>query len=49
MTTATTSLALPNRAARLYTGFSDLVDKLHFLFALALRIYIFRVFFVRPR
>jgi len=43
--TATSSLLFPRRALRLYTGFSDLIDKLQPLFALALRIYIFRVFF----
>ena len=45
MNTATSSLLFPRRALRLYTGFSDLIDKLQPLFALALRIYIFRVFF----
>jgi len=43
--TATSSLPFPRRALRLYTGFGDLIDKLQPLFALALRVYIFRVFF----
>ena len=46
MTTATPSLPLPQRAFRFYTGFGDLIDKLQPLFALALRVYIFRVFFL---
>ena len=37
---------LPQRAFRFYTGFGDLIDKLQPLFALALRVYIFRVFFL---
>src|SRR5207253_6841177 len=46
VTTATPSLPLPQRAFRFYTGFGDLIDKLQPLFALALRVYIFRVFFL---
>jgi putative oxidoreductase len=37
---------LPQRAVRLYIGLGDVVDKLQPVFALALRLYIFRVFFV---
>jgi len=43
--TATSSQPLPQRAVRLYVGFGDLMDKLQPLFALALRLYLFRVFF----
>jgi putative oxidoreductase len=44
--TVTSSLPLPQRAVRLYIGRGDLIDKLQPLFALALRLYIVRVFFV---
>lgn len=46
MNTATSSLPLPQRAVRLYIGLGDLIDKLQPIFALGLRLYIFRVFFV---
>ena len=36
---------LPRRFAHLYTGFSELVDRLQPIFALAVRLYVARVFF----
>lgn len=46
MNTVTSSLPPPQRAVRLYIGLGDFIDKLQPLVALALRLYIFRVFFV---
>ena len=42
---ATTTVAQPHRITHLYAGFGALVDKLQPLFALAIRLYIARVFF----
>jgi putative oxidoreductase len=39
------ALSLPQRAARLYGHASEMIDRLQPLFALALRIYVGRVFF----
>ena len=41
---ASTSLSLPSRTARVYTSFAQFVDRLQPLFALAIRLYVARVF-----
>ena len=38
------SMSLPTRAARLYAGFAHFIDRLQPLFALAVRLYVARVF-----
>ena len=40
------ALSLPQRAVRLYASMAALIDRMQPLFALAIRIYVARVFFL---